>query len=75
MMPATVTEKDETWQRFLALKDKARKDLAAAEAELNELFRSGTVPIDLDGPTDGILALDAADLTLSLAQAEFSKVS
>jgi hypothetical protein len=26
-------------------------------------------------PTDGILALDAADLTLSLAQAEFSKVS
>jgi len=67
MMTTGVSSKDATWERFLALKDKARKDLAAADAELNELFRSGTVPTDLDGPTDGILVTTTTNKLLDPA--------
>jgi hypothetical protein len=46
---------DDAWEWFLDLKQQSRSDLASADAELNELFRLGTVPEGLDGPTEGIL--------------------
>lgn len=46
---------DQTWGWFDALKARAGEDQDAAAAELNELFRLGSPPSDLDGPTDGML--------------------
>lgn len=42
---------EETWSKF--------KELGKREAvdELNELFSRGSIPRDLDGPTDGILVM------------------
>ena len=39
------------------LSARAKSDAASAEAELNELFRLGDVPVGLDGPTDGVLVM------------------
>ena len=66
-MPAAVTERDATWQRFLDLQAAARKDAAAAEIQLDELFRTGTVPHGLDGPTDGILIMTTTNAVLDPA--------
>jgi hypothetical protein len=46
---------EETWDWFRELGALAADDRAAGEAELDALFRTGTVPEGLDGPTDGIL--------------------
>jgi len=45
------------WAWILDLSERSKPDAAAADAELNELFRMGTVPTDLHGPTEGILVM------------------
>lgn len=45
------------WGWIEELSTRAKADAAGAEAELNELFRLGDVPVGLDGPTDGILVM------------------
>lgn len=47
----------QAWSRILALQELGRTDRDAADAQLNELFRSGSPVTGLDGPTDGILVL------------------
>jgi hypothetical protein len=47
--------RDETWQWFLDLKQRSGDDRKGSDAEMDELFLTGTVPTGLDGPTDGIL--------------------
>lgn len=53
-------------------------DLAAAgsksEAELNELFRTGSPPTDLDGPTEGILVTTTTNKVLDPAVAAATKL-
>ncbi|OBJ82849.1 hypothetical protein [Mycobacterium asiaticum] len=46
---------DEAWQWILELKERAKADSVAAEAELNAIFSKGAAPRSLDGPTNGIL--------------------
>ncbi len=48
---------DEAWQWIVDLKEKAKSDGAAAEAELDSIFKLDTPPTNLDGPTDGILVV------------------
>jgi hypothetical protein len=43
------------WAWIVELGKRATRDRAGADAELNDLFRLGTAPEGLDGPTDGIL--------------------
>jgi hypothetical protein len=45
----------DAWEWFEELKARSGDDASGAEAELDELFRTGAVPGNLDGPTDGIL--------------------
>jgi hypothetical protein len=66
-MTSSVASRDATWQRFLDLKDAATKDAKSAEAELDALFRIGTVPHGLDGPTDGILIMTTTNAVLDPA--------
>ncbi|HJQ43520.1 MAG TPA: hypothetical protein VJ831_10580, partial [Jatrophihabitantaceae bacterium] len=66
-MTASVAAQDATWQRFLDLKAAAAKDPAAAEADLDELFATGSVPRNLDGPTDGILITTTTNKVLDPA--------
>lgn len=47
----------EAWQWIVDLKQQAKSDPKGAEAQLNAIFKLGTVPTDLDGPTDGILVM------------------
>ena len=59
-MTTTVTDTPtptapETWRRVLEGGRRIQTDRDAALAELAELFRSGTPPRRLDGPTDGAL--------------------
>jgi hypothetical protein len=58
---------DDAWQWIVDLKEEAKSNRAAAEAQLNEIFRLGTVPTDLDGPTDGILVMTTTNPTLDAA--------
>jgi hypothetical protein len=44
---------DSTWAWIDELSNRAKSDTAAAVADLNELFRLGTVPTDLHGATEG----------------------
>lgn len=53
--PASAAES--TWSWIVELSDRSKSDAAAADSELNELFRLGTAPTDLDGPTEGILVM------------------
>jgi hypothetical protein len=62
-----VAARDVTWQRFLDLKAAATKEPQAAEAELDELFLTGSVPRGLDGPTDGILIATTTNVVLDPA--------
>ncbi|MCV7199412.1 hypothetical protein [Mycobacterium angelicum] len=48
---------DEAWQWIVDLKEQAKSDSAAAEAQLNAIFKLGTAPASLDGPTNGILVM------------------
>jgi hypothetical protein len=47
--------RDAAWAWFQELKRRSLTDQAGADSELNQLFRSGTVPALLSGPTDGLL--------------------
>jgi hypothetical protein len=48
---------DAAWSWIVSLSEKAKTDAASADSELNELFRLGTPPTDLHGPTEGILVM------------------
>lgn len=63
--PAAVQET--AWQWFLDLKERSGSDRKGADAELDELFRTGTVPRGLDGPTDGILVTTTTNAVLDPA--------
>jgi hypothetical protein len=58
---------DEAWQWIVDLKEKAKSDGVAAEAELNAIFKLGTPPTNLDGPTDGILVMTTTNQALDAA--------
>lgn len=58
---------DEAWEWIAGLRGRAVSDRKGAEAELNELFRSGAAPTDLDGPTDGILVTTTTNAVLDPA--------
>lgn len=62
-----VAVRDETWQWFLDLKKRSGSDQKAADTELNELFRLGVPPTELDGPTDGILVTTTTNRLLDPA--------
>ncbi|MDX1876494.1 hypothetical protein SBE55_01555 [Mycolicibacterium sp. 141076] len=48
---------DSAWSWIVELSTLADNNADAAEAQLNDLFRLGTPPVDLDGPTEGILVM------------------
>lgn len=48
---------DSTWAWINELSERAKSDAVAADTDLNELFRLGTTPIDLNGPTEGMLVM------------------
>lgn len=48
---------DSAWSWIVELSTLADNNAEAAEAQLNDLFRLGTPPVDLDGPTEGILVM------------------
>ena len=58
---------EQAWGWFDALKQRADEDQDAAAAEANELFRTGTPPTDLDGPTDGMLVMTTTNPVLDPA--------
>lgn len=57
----------EAWDWIVDLKERAKTDSAAAEAELDAIFRHGTAPGDLDGPTDGILVMTTTNAVVDAA--------
>ena len=57
----------EAWQWIVDLKEAAKSDRAAAEAQLNSIFKLGTPPTNLDGPTDGILVMTTTNPALDAA--------
>ena len=48
---------DSTWAWINDLAKRGKDDTESADADLNELFRLGTAPTDLNGPTEGILVM------------------
>lgn len=59
--------REEAWQWLVDLQALAKKDPKAAESELDTLFRLGTPPEGLDGPTDGILVTTTTNRLLDPA--------
>jgi hypothetical protein len=57
----------EAWQWIVDLKETAKSDSAAAEAQLSSIFKLGTPPANLDGPTDGILVMTTTNPALDAA--------
>ena len=57
----------EAWQWIVDLKEAAKSDSAAAEAQLNVIFKLGAPPTNLDGPTDGILVMTTTNPALDAA--------
>lgn len=55
------------WSWIEDLSERAKSDAASADAELNELFRMGTPPTDLDGPTEGMLVMTTTNPALDMA--------
>src|SRR5256885_2381387 len=47
--------RDATWQWFRDLGDEVKRDREGGTEKLNELFRTGTPPAEIDGQTEGIL--------------------
>ena len=45
------------WQQIADYKSRPLRDRAATDQALNEMFRAGTVPSGLSGPTDGMLVM------------------
>lgn len=60
-------DKDEAWRWIADLKERAKSDSKAAEAELNEIFKHGGLPSGLHGPTDGILVMTTTNPALDAA--------
>ena len=58
---------DSTWAWIEELSKRSKTDATAADSELNELFRLGTTPADLDGPTEGILVMTTTNPTFDAA--------
>ncbi|MFM8599203.1 MAG: hypothetical protein ACKOB8_09405 [Mycobacterium sp.] len=48
---------DSAWGWIADLSKKAKTDADTADSDLNELFRLGTAPTDLHGPTEGMLVM------------------
>jgi hypothetical protein len=48
---------DSTWAWIGDLAKRAKEDATGADSDLNELFRLGTAPTNLNGPTEGILVM------------------
>ena len=48
---------DSAWGWIADLSKKAKSDADAADSDLNELFRLGNAPTDLNGPTEGMLVM------------------
>lgn len=48
---------DSTWAWIGDLAKRAKEDAGSADSDLNELFRLGTAPTDLHGPTEGMLVM------------------
>lgn len=55
---------DSAWSWIVELSTLADNNAEAAEAQLNDLFRLGTPPVDLDGPTEGILVMTTTNPAL-----------
>lgn len=55
---------DAAWGWIEDLARRAQTDPDAAEADLDELFRSGSPPEDLDGPTEGMLVMTTTNPAL-----------
>jgi hypothetical protein len=55
---------DSAWSWIVELSSLADNDAGSAEAQLNDLFRLGTPPVDLDGPTEGILVMTTTNPAL-----------
>ncbi|MEN4447893.1 hypothetical protein ACJH6H_06300 [Mycobacterium sp. SMC-21] len=55
---------DSAWSWIVELSTLADNNADAAEAQLNDLFRLGTPPVDLDGPTEGILVMTTTNPAL-----------
>ena len=58
---------DAAWAWIDELAKRAKSDASAADAELNQLFRLGTPPTDLDGPTEGTLVTTTTNPALDTA--------
>jgi hypothetical protein len=58
---------DAAWGWIEELSKRATKDAKSADAECNELFRAGTPPTGLDGPTDGMLVMTTTNPALDAA--------
>ena len=48
---------DSTWAWIVDLSNRSKTDASGADSDLNELFRLGTTPTNLDGPTEGMLVM------------------
>jgi len=59
--------RETAWAWIEDLQRRAAKDRARAERELDELFRAGTPPQSLDGPTEGILVCTTTNPALDMA--------
>ncbi|MUL65174.1 hypothetical protein BOO86_11915 [Mycobacterium sp. CBMA 234] len=55
---------DSAWSWIVELSTLADNDSDSAEAQLNALFRLGTPPVDLDGPTEGVLVMTTTNPAL-----------
>ena len=55
------------WSWITDLQELAKSDGKAADAQLNELYRLGSVPQGLDGPTDGILVMTTTNAVTDAA--------
>jgi hypothetical protein len=55
------------WGWIEDLSKRSKSDADAADAELNQLFRLGTPPTGLDGPTEGILVMTTTNPALDMA--------
>ncbi|KAA1251631.1 hypothetical protein F0Q45_03170 [Mycobacterium simiae] len=58
---------EEAWQWIVDLKEAAKSDRSGAETQLNSIFKLGTPPTDLDGPTNGILVMTTTNSVLDAA--------
>ena len=52
-----LTADEQAWQQIAEFKARPLRERSATDDALNEMFRSGTVPKGLSGPTDGMLVM------------------